>query len=229
MKKITTIILLFSAIYCSAYNLPTIDYKKYHFGFSLGINVLDFGLDQSMKIAPDGNLYQGEVSTLMPGFNIGLIGDLRLNNYFNLRFTPTLMLGERTINFMNNNTNDTFKSTVKSTIITFPVYLKYSAVRIQNYKPYLLLGGGYAIDLAHEQQQAILLNYHDFFVDFGIGTTFYLEYFRLSPEIKFAFGLNDLLTPWDKRTGFKEPDYQKYNNALSKITSQFFTLTFHFE
>lgn len=70
----------------------------------------------------------------------------------------------------------------------------------------------------------------DGFFDFGVGCTIYFQYFRFSPEIKFALGLTDILTPLDERGQDYVSDYNKrFTNAISRLTSRLFTLTFNFE
>lgn len=216
----------------SSQNLPNVDFKRFHFGFNVGLNVMDFGIKQSMLVQ-DGAIYQAEVSSLMPGFSVGLIGSVRLGEYFNLRLVPSLNLGERTLSYMNDQTDDIFKSTVKTTSITIPLHIKYSSVRVNNVRPYLLAGGGVLFDFSHDKSMPVLLNYADYYVEFGVGCTFYFEYFRFSPEIRFALGLSNILTPWDKRLEspgeYLEPSYQKYSDALSRLTSRFLTIAFNFE
>ena len=56
---------------------------------------------------------------------------------------------------------------------------------------------------------------------------FYLPFFKLCPELKFSFGLVDLLEK--DRGDLTDPELIKYPNSLSKATSRMVTLTFNFE
>lgn len=235
MKKALAI-LLFTTFFCStmAQNLPNVEYKRFHFGFSLGLDILDFGIKNSMAQAPNGCVYQAEVSRLQPGFNVGLIGDVRLCNYLNLRLCPTFYIADRTLTFMNDKSSSLYKIDVRSTMITVPLLLKYSAVRIKNYGIYVIAGGGVLFDFSHEQENPLLLEYFDYFVEFGVGCTFYTKYFRLSPEFKFALGFNNILMSWEKREeeingGYLDPEWKPYNDALDKLTSRIFTFALNFE
>jgi len=236
MKRVLyiTILLALLAVSAKSQNLPNVEYKRFHFGFSLGLDVMDFGIKNSMVPAADGKIYQAEVSTLIPGFNVGLVTDVRLCNYLNLRLVPTFYIADRTLTFMNNANSDLYKTTIRSTMITVPLLLKYSAVRIKNYGIYVIAGGGVLFDFSHEQTNPILLNYFDYFVEFGVGCTFYTKYFRFSPEIKFALGFNNVHTNWQQRVeqangGYLDPEWQPYNDALSKLTSRIFTIALNFE
>ncbi|MCQ2344306.1 MAG: PorT family protein [Paludibacteraceae bacterium] len=235
MKKLAAILVLISVFgHAVAQNLPNVEYKRFHFGFSLGLDVLDFGIKNSMVIAPDGKTYQAEVSRLQPGFNVGLIGDVRLCNYLNLRLCPTFYIADRTLTFMNDRDDMLYEADIRSTLITVPLLLKYSAVRIKNYGIYVLAGAGVLFDFSHEQEHPILLEYFDYFVEFGVGCTFYTKYFRLSPEIKFALGFNNIHMNWSRREekingGYLDPEWKPYNDALSKLTSRLFTFSLNFE
>ena len=73
-----------------------VDYKTLHFGFALGANIMDFGFTQS-KQEIDGKVYNADVSRVIPGFMVGVIGDVRLSNNLNFRLVPALHLSDRTI------------------------------------------------------------------------------------------------------------------------------------
>ena len=111
--------------------------------------------------------------------------------------------------------------------LTFPLDVKYSAFRVNNYRPYLIGGIYGAFDLGRKKGNPILLKGTDFGVEFGIGCDIYLPFFKLCPELKFSFGLVDLLEK--DRSDLTDPELIKYPNSLSKATSRMVTLTFNFE
>ncbi len=232
MKKLLLLIIILLPLISKGQNLPSIDYKPIHFGFNLGINALDYGIKQSM-IEQNGTLYKSDISILYPGFTVGVFTHVRLNRYFGVRINPSLYLGSRTISFANSADDDIFKTTLQSTMMTVPVLVKYSSVRIYNYRPYLLLGGGVLFEFDNDKTKPLLQNGFDYFVEFGVGCTYYTEYCRLSPELRFAVGFNNMLIDWDKRsaqnTSYLEPTYEKYTRAISRLTSRFITLAFNFE
>ena len=70
----------------------------------------------------------------------------------------------------------------------------------------------------------------NYFIDFGVGCTFYFGYFRFSPELKFALGFNDMLIPWSERPNdVLLPADRKYSDALSRLTSRMLTICLNFE
>jgi hypothetical protein len=225
-----TIILLKTASTLHAEgNLTYADYKPFHFGFSLGFNTFDFGVTPSMQ-AINGKTYQVDVSALKPGFSVGILSDLRLNDYFNLRFTPILHFGERTLNYKVVGENFAFENNITTIAMCVPLFIKYSAERLENARPYLIWGGGAYYDLGRDKGNPVLLKPLDLYTEFGVGCDIYFSFFKLSPELKFGLGFNDILTPINPNdTGLLSEDEKKYTLALSKLTSRFFSLTFNFE
>jgi len=198
-------------------NLPFVDQKLIHFGFLLGLNTMDF------KVTPNDN---ARVSKLEPGITFGIITDLRLNRYFNLRFTPSLYFGERDLNFKISPNSDSIN--IKSIPICFPFYLKYSAERKGNYRPYIIGGGGISYDFSTKEdiENPVTLTRFNFYSEFGIGCDIYFSFFKLAPELKYSIGFNNILVP-------NRPDLnsskQRFTNALNSLKSRMITLSFNFE
>lgn len=211
-------------------NLVLVDSKPIHFGFTLGMHTQDFEITPSNAIDPQGKTWYGELETLTPGFTVGIISDFRMIDDLNLRFVPTLNFGDRVFTFSgykNGQKIEEQKTEVLSTLLSFPVYLKYRSERINNYRPYLIAGGGFMVDLSRNKEIAILLKPVDFFIEFGVGCDFYLPYFKLAPEFKMCLGFNDMLER--DRPLLQISDEIKYTNAISRLSSRLFVLTFNFE
>lgn len=210
-------------------NLPYADDRPIHFGFFLGLNTMDFGIDLSRTPQDDGNVYLAEVSSLMPGFTAGIISDLRLNRYFNLRFSPSINFSERKLTYRieGDNSGNITKQNLLSIPLMLPLHIKYSAERIHNFRPYVLAGGGVYLEFGRDKERDILLKPFDYYVEFGTGCDIYFPFFKFAPELKFAIGFNNMLTPIPQRDpgGYDS----KYSNALSKLTTKMLTLSFNFE
>lgn len=207
-------------------NQPYADFKMFHLGFHVGIHAQDLILTNS-GYSENGEIYFAEIPSYSPGFSVGVIGDMFLNPYMNLRFTPTLHFGDKKFIFIEQNTQETFPTVVRSSYLSFPLSLKYTALRLNNYRPYLLGGVYGAFDMGRKKGNPILLKGMDFGIEFGFGCDIYLPYFKLCPELRFSFGLVDLLEK--KRDDLNDTELIKYTNALSKATSRMITLTFNFE
>lgn len=214
-------------------NNPYVDDKRVHFGFSLGLNLMSYGITDSEQII-DGELYHARVSGLMPGFQVGFIADVKLCRNLNLRFTPGLEFSSRTITYTTESGHQVKSPNFGSKIdllsipITIPVYLKYSAHREKNYRPYVIVGGGASYNVSRDKEKPVLTKPWDYFVAVGAGVDLYFRWFKFCPEIKYQIGFADLLTPVDQRPELPVQD-QFYTNALKRITSRMLTITFNFE
>lgn len=207
-------------------NNPNYDFKKYHFGFMLGLNQMNFSIKNKEQLSD--SLYGVEPHGEF-GFNIGIVADLRINNFMNLRFIPSLAFGERTMNYSIKYMDKTVATTLKkveSTYIQFPLELKFKSERMTNTRAYVLTGLMYCIDLASQAKKkqegediVVKLYKSDLIYEFGVGFDFYLVYFKMATEIKMCYGLKDLLVREDNL----------YTNSIDRLNSKMFQFSLTFE
>jgi hypothetical protein len=175
------------------------------------------------------------------GFDVGFITDLRLNRYLNLRFTPSLSFGERSVTYKSNNLPDSLighlnnfgnKASMLTIPVSIPLYLKWSAERHANYRPYVVVGGGVQFECFRDKEKPILHKPFDAFVSAGFGCDFYFRWFKLSPEIKYQIGFIDAHITTDKAEQeawqLNENTYF-YSDAIKKMTHQKLSIIFNFE
>lgn len=234
--------LLVYAVPMKAQHNPYVDDKLFHFGFSLGVDFLSYSVedaDSLLQLDRHGTVYHARTSAPGVGFSVGFIADLRLSRHLNLRFCPGMHFGERTITYKNysidkisgiNCTNN--KPSVLCLPIDLPLYIKWSAEREVNYRPYVTLGGGVSFDLGRSKDKVILQQTMDYFLDVGIGCDLYFRWFKFAPEIRYRIGFNNVLTPTSdcEKEDWKLPagDFF-YTDALSTLTNQQISLIFNFE
>ena len=207
-------------------NQPYVDNKLFHLGFHVGIHAQDMLLTHT-GVSTNGETWFAEIPTYSPGFSVGVIGDMFLNPYFNLRFIPTINFGDKRFVFREQETGEEFRTSVRSSYLTLPLSVKYSSFRLNNCRPYLTAGVYGAMDLGRKRGNPLYLKGFDYGLEFGIGCNIYLPFFRLCPELKFSFGLPNLLVK--DRPDLEGQETIKYTEALSKGTSRMVTLTFNFE
>lgn len=222
-----------------AMNRPYVDDKLVHFGFSLGMNFMSYSVVESLEPVSgrlDGGTFSNQilharVSSLFPGFSVGFIADLRLARYLNLRFTPELHFGERTITYVSESGDlGKFSTDILCMPITFPLMLKWSADRESNYRPYVIGGGGVSYDFGQDKEKMVLQKPLDYFIQVGFGCDFYFSWFKLCPELKYQLGFNNALTPINERSeGISADADGFYTNAIKHLRSHMITLTFNFE
>ena len=173
-------------------NQPYADMKWFHLGFHVGLHTQDLILTHS-GVSTNGETWFAEIPSYSPGFSVGVIGDLYLNPYLNLRFTPAIHFGDKKFLFREQSSGEEFTTNVRSSYLNFPLDLKYTALRLNNYRPYILAGAYGSFEKKNKKGNPLLLKSTDFGLEFGMGCDLYLPFFKLCPELKFCFGLVDLL------------------------------------
>ena len=257
MKKLISIIVLV-CISASVFaqrqhvkHLTTFDDKPLHFGFTIAVNTLDFSLEHYRPIGEnpefvyknwgnfDGNeitevdTVHADIAEQVPGLTVGIVTSLRLGEYFNLRFLPGLSFGERRLmyNVPVYDANSTSAEpleyfSIKTTYIDLPLLVKYKSSRLNNQRPYLIAGPALRIDISKTGvEDLVRVKRGGFYFEAGVGWDSYLPFFRLSTELKVGLGLGNMLN--DGPDGENQRQY--YTTALKKLTSNVFTLSFHFE
>jgi hypothetical protein len=227
-------------------NLPKFDLAPYHFGFSLNVNQMFFTIkpvtrmqsqwyhDQQisdLQLADSARILSLESLNTF-GFTIGIVSNLRLGTFFDLRFVPDLAFGERELvyiveKYQNGKRIEERTKTIYSTFVDIPLHIKYKSKRYNNTRAYLLTGIKYSIDLASEakKNQDELDNKHvrlkksDLYFEAGVGFDFYTTYFKFGTEVKMSYGLNDILIREDNI----------YTSSIDRLTSKIFQLSFTFE
>lgn len=209
-------------------NLPYADNRRWHLGFSIGAYASDLRFTHNGYITPEGEEWRIDQPNYQPGFCVNGLFDLRLNNYFSIRLSPGMYFGSRDITMKEINTDARERQNIKSTFVVLPVDIKFSGMRYRNSRPYVTAGVMPAFDVAKKRSDILQLKTSDIYLSVGFGCDFYLPYFKLNPEIKFCFGLSDMLAH-DRPDLVDDPQKYKFTQSLTKATSKMVVLTFYFE
>ena len=210
------------------HNLPCADNRRWHLGFSIGAYASDLRLTHNGYITPEGEEWRIDQPDYQPGFCVNGLFDLRLNSYFSLRISPGMYFGSRDISMKEVNSDARERQNIKSTFVVLPVDLKFNGIRYRNSRPYITAGVMPAFDVAKKRSDILQLKTSDLYLSVGFGCDFYLPYFKLNPEIKFCFGLSDVLAH-DRPDLVDDPQKFKFTQSLTKATSKMVVLTFYFE
>ena len=175
-------------------NDENFDKKPWSWGYYFGINRYDFNFDYK-EDRPDIYVEQNY------GFNVGLLGNKRINEYLDLRFEPGLVYNARTLFYLDipGDENDRVRE-LNSTYIHFPHLLKFSTKRLNNFKPFVVGGFSYSHNLSSNEKNPddnssgqFRMTNNTFYYEVGFGIDLYLPYFKFSPSIRGVFALSDEL------------------------------------
>jgi hypothetical protein len=178
-------------------NNENFDKPRLSYGYYLGLNSYDFNIDYKSNLKD----IQVIKST---GFNVGLVGNIRINDFFDLRLEPGLVMSNRTLSYSGTyfeglifDESDTERE-IRSTYIHIPLLLKISTKRINNIKPFIVAGISTALNLSSNQdnpddnsQGNFRLKKNNVFYEMGIGIDIYLTWFKFTPSIRGVFSLSD--------------------------------------
>ena len=208
-------------------NKPYIDYRRLHYGFFVGTHVQDMELVNNGFVTENGEMWYADIAEYNPGFSVGVLADLRLSDHFALRAMPTMHFGQNNLVFREQNSGEISRQQLKTTYISLPLHVKCSAERFNNYRPYITAGVNPMLNLTVKKQKQLLLKKFDFMVEVGAGCDFYLPFFKLIPEVKFAFSLLDVLEK--DRKDLLDANYLKFTHSVDGATSKMIILSFYFE
>ena len=222
-------------------NKPYIDLRPMHFGIHVGLNMQDIELQnvgpQTVTLE-DGTVMEQTIVTdadkWNAGFSVGVLADLRLSNHLNLRVTPTMHFGAKHLTFHNLSDLDQEgfpheeTQDLKNTYISFPVDLKFSAERWNNYRPYVIAGVNPMINLTGKDQDYIRLKRMDTFLEIGLGCDMYLPFFKLIPELKFCYSLSNTFDK-DHAKELNDANRRVFTNSIDQACSKMVVLTLYFE
>ena len=212
-----------------------------HFGISVGFHMQDIefqNVGPQLVTLDDGTTTTETVvcdqDNWNPGFSVGVLADQRISKHFSIRLLPTMHFGAKHLTFRHLNRTDpegriiTATQDMKNTYIAFPINLKFSAERFNNYRPYIVGGINPMVNLTSKSQDLIQLKRYDTMLEIGIGCDFYLPFFKLIPELKFSYSLVNSLDK-DHANELTDINQRVFTNSVSSGHSKLITLTFYFE
>ena len=235
MKRFLTIMLLLAttavglrAQELRIQNRPFLDQRFLHYGFFVGVNMMDVELKNNGYVDADsGEQWYSDVDNFQPGFTVGVLGELRLSKYLGLRIQPTIYFGQKHMSMHEQVSGRDTTQNLKSTYISVPVLLKAAAPRYNNFRPYVVAGVAPSVDLTTKKHNAFLTERFDCFVELGMGCDIYLPFFKLIPELRFSFGLRDIIVH-DRRDLIDET-LLKYTKGIDSGRAKMVSLVFYFE
>ncbi len=180
-----------------ANSVDNIDQKFLTWGYFLGFNQYDFNFDYNENL-------EDILVDKTAGFHLGLIGDMRINDYMNLRLEPGVFFTTRNLQYdesyfqgIEHNDSDLLRE-VKSTYVHIPLLLKISTKRINNFKPFIIGGVSTALNLSSNQDNPddnssgeFRMTKNTYFYEIGFGIDLYLLYFKFTPSIRGVFAMGD--------------------------------------
>lgn len=223
----TCILIGFTAKSQREINLSEHDDEPYYFGITLGANTTHFHTSKHYSFLENDSVAMAEPLN-SGGFQLGLMATGRLSNRLAIRFNPTLMFYDRSIQYSMNYVVDgstEVRKTVESVTFSFPLQLKFQSDRIGNFRVYTLAGLKTDIDMAsnarkRKAEDLLKINKNDAGAELGMGFNFYFKSFVLSPEVKISHGFKNIHS---RDAGLI------YSSTFDKLMSRMIVFSLHIE
>lgn len=235
-KKTSILTIIFLSLSISSFaqfgvpNLLKYDKRAFHFGFMLGYNQFDFRIASKPDLAEYDSLMMVNTRSLS-GFSLGIVTNLRMGKYFDLRFIPGLSFGDRYVNYSIRYSTGNEVVTAKnaeSVYLDLPLLVKFKSSRmLNNLRAYVIAGGQYSFDMISAKKKrspmngdvVLKLNPHDVQAQVGVGMDFYCTYFKFSTELKMSFGFLNMLVP----------EENMYATSVTSLKAKNLQISFIFE
>ena len=212
------------------------DQRPYHFGFTLGFNSMQF----AVKPAEDLQETHGFQHVLVEpdfGFHIGIVSNLKLTDFLDLRFVPTISFADRHIEYYTDyysygpdgDASYDERQELEVTMLEFPFHIKYKSERMLNTRAYVLGGFKYTHDLASIEHATsggtgnVLARVarNDLHYEVGVGFDHYFYFFKFSTEVKASFGMGNLVRDGD--------DNARYYDSINRLSDRAIMISLLFE
>jgi len=207
-------------------NQQNFDQQRWSWGYFLGFNSYDFNFDYE-EYNPSPVTGKDFVVETRVGFNVGLIGNLKLNHNFDLRLEPGVNFSTRGFQALRAD-QGTFRE-ISSTYVHIPLLVKFNANRLNNFRPFVVGGVSTSINLSSNENNPddnsagqFRMTTNSYYYEIGFGIDLYLYYFKLSPSIRGVFAINDEL--------IRDTDPNSlYTGNVDKMSSRAVFINFTFQ
>lgn len=207
-------------------NNENFDMQRWSWGYFLGLNSYDFKFKYE-EYDPSPTTGKDRIVERNIGFNVGLVGNLRLNNNLDLRLEPGVSFNSRGFQVTNADP-DTWRE-VNATYVHIPLLLKFSTDRLNNFKPFVVGGVSTSINLSSNENNPddnyanqFRMTTNSYYYEIGFGIDLYLYYFKLSPSIRGVFAINDELIRDNSSNSI-------YTGNIEKMSSRAIFINFTFQ
>ncbi|MDW3193719.1 MAG: porin family protein [Cytophagales bacterium] len=205
-------------------NLIHYDDEFIHYGFAFGGHASRYVFKYNDTfVSPSFDSLHSIANRALGGFKVGFVVNFHLLQYLDLRVLPTFGLYENELQYRFTN-GTTFALFKDATYFELPIVLKYKSVRRRNHALYVVGGVSPSLEAAARGDEVadvetLETRNWNFAIETGIGFDIYFPLFKFSPEIRYSWGLRNLLS--DNKNDF--------NAALDKLVQHNFTFFITFE
>lgn len=194
------------------------DNRKITYGFAIGIHTSAYQLKyRDNFVTPKYDTVHSIQPSFSGGFSLGFLVNLRFNDQLDLRLMPKAGFYEHKLNYYFTDRSEKFQL-VETTMVEFPLLLKYKSQRRGNVRMYVIGGLTPGFEARNKGDlessvSRIEIQKGNLSVDTGLGFDFYFPLFKFSQEIRFTKGLLNMLA--GNNSVYTEPIKHLNTNTIS--------------
>ncbi|MEM6642010.1 MAG: porin family protein [Bacteroidota bacterium] len=197
-------------------NLINYDNQWIHYGFLIGIHSSKYVTKYSDTfVTPALDTVHSIVPGNLGGFKLGFVINMRVAQYLDFRLLPTVGFYEHDLTYRFTN-GSILRELKDATMIELPMLFKYKSARRGNLGMYMVFGVNPSLEASGrgdevDVQEQLKLKNWNVAIDVGVGLDVFYPFFKFSPEIRYSYGLRNMLT---------EGEPNEFSIGLSRLTTQ---------
>lgn len=205
-------------------NLLDYDQQWIHYGFLLGLHSAKYKTLYSDAYAtPELDSLHSIVPGKLPGWKVGFVVDMYLYKYLSFRILPTVGFYEQDLTYRFTDGQE-LRELKDATLVELPLMLKYKSARRGNVAMYVTGGFSPSLEASGrgdelDSRERLELRNVNFAIDAGVGFDLYFPLFKFSPEVRYTWGLRNMLTP----------EVNSYDIGLKRLSYQNISFYITFE
>lgn len=199
-------------------NNPRYDQRKISYGFMIGLHTSGYQVNYANQFVTQSfDTVHSVMAPFSPGFSLGFLVNLRLYDELDLRMMPKAGFYDHKLIYQYTN-GEYQEQLIETTLMEFPLLLKYKSTRRGNVRMYMIGGVTPAFELSGKNDVVsnttnLSVNKSNLSLDAGVGFDFYFPLFKFSQEIRFSRGITNMLGP--DPSVFKDPLSRLNTNTIS--------------
>ncbi len=227
-RKVVLPILLLAGLASRAQNNPSDNLINYdeqwiHYGFLLGVHSSKYVIKHSEAFTtPAMDTVHSIIPGNLGGFKLGFIANMKVTDQLDFRSSITVAFYENDLLYRFTDNTDQ-RELKDATMVEFPLLLKYKSTRRGNVAMYVLGGITPSFEAASKSNkedivEKLELHGWNYAIEIGAGFDIYYPFFKFSPEIRYSYGLRNMLD-----------GENQFSVGLSRLTTQNLTVFLTFE
>ena len=221
-RKVGLLVSLLSGVFINAFgqnnpseNLINYEEQWIHYGFLISGHSSKYVIKYSDAFTqPAMDTVHSIVPGNIGGFKLGFVINMKIARYLDFRMLPTVGFYENDLTYRF--TDGSILREVKdATMVELPLLFKYKSARRGNLAMYMVFGINPSLEASgkgdeRDVAETLELKNWNLSVDVGVGLDMFYPFFKFSPEIRYSYGLRNMLN---------EPP-NNFSVGLDRLTTQ---------